>query len=205
MGSNYEKTHLDILKSAKKNFMENGFERSNLRKICKDANITTGAFYRHFEDKEAVFIEIVSSVLAELKKMYLESEKESYNILENSEIEKIWDVNQNGIMPFIEFIYDNYSEIKLLLLSSDGTKYENFLHDISEIETKKTLKYINAMRKKGYKVHDISEKEIHMIVQAYFSSVFEVVVHDYTKEDAIAYTKTLVKFFAPGWKNILSD
>jgi AcrR family transcriptional regulator len=200
MGSSYEQTHKDILNSAKENFLKNGFERSNLRKICKDAKITTGAFYRHFEDKEAVFVELVQSVVDQLQDIYKISEGEYYEVLDRSEIENIWKMNEDSLVPFIEFIYAHYTEMKLLLMCSEGTKYGNFVHKIAAVETEKTCKYLHVMRGKGYKTADINEDEIHMLVQAYFSSIFEVVMHDYSKEDALAYSKTLVKFFNHGWK-----
>ena len=49
----YEVTHQKILDSGKKLFLKNGYERTNLRELCKAAGVTTGAFYRHFEDKSA--------------------------------------------------------------------------------------------------------------------------------------------------------
>jgi AcrR family transcriptional regulator len=203
MGTNYKQTHIDILNSAKENFLKNGFERSNLRKICKDAHITTGAFYRHFSDKEAVFIELVEPVINKLKDMYNISEKEYYEILDAKDVEKIWQMNEDSLVPFIEFIYDHYTEMKLLLMCSDGTKYGGFLHKLSSVETKKTRKYIEAIKAKGYQIADIDDKEIHMLIQAYFSSIFEIVMHDYPKEDALAYSKTLIKFFNPGWRVVL--
>jgi AcrR family transcriptional regulator len=203
MGTNYKQTHIDILNSAKENFLKNGFERSNLRKICKDAHITTGAFYRHFSDKEAVFIALVEPVINKLKDMYSISEKEYYEILDAKDVEKIWQMNEDSLVPFIEFIYDHYTEMKLLLMCSDGTKYGGFLHKLSSVETKKTRKYIEAIKAKGYQIADIDDKEIHMLIQAYFSSIFEIVMHDYPKEDALAYSKTLIKFFNPGWRVVL--
>jgi AcrR family transcriptional regulator len=38
-----------------KMFLENGFERTNLRDLCAEAGITTGSFYRHFTSKEDIF------------------------------------------------------------------------------------------------------------------------------------------------------
>ncbi|HHK2054324.1 TPA: TetR/AcrR family transcriptional regulator, partial [Streptococcus pyogenes] len=55
----YELTHKKIMDSGKANFLKDGYERANLRKICKDAGVTTGAFYRHFNDKEDLFISLV--------------------------------------------------------------------------------------------------------------------------------------------------
>ena len=40
----YELTHKNIVDSGIKHFLKYGYERSNLRKICKDAGVTTGAF-----------------------------------------------------------------------------------------------------------------------------------------------------------------
>nr|WP_222702351.1 hypothetical protein [[Haemophilus] ducreyi] len=37
----YELTHKKIMDSGKANFLKDGYERANLRKICKDAGVTT--------------------------------------------------------------------------------------------------------------------------------------------------------------------
>ena len=58
---NYQETHERILKSGLAAFLEEGFEKANLRRICKAAGVTTGAFYKHFKDKEALFPELVCS------------------------------------------------------------------------------------------------------------------------------------------------
>ena len=51
---NYQETHERILKSGLAAFLEEGFEKANLRRICKAAGVTTGAFYGYFSSKEAV-------------------------------------------------------------------------------------------------------------------------------------------------------
>ncbi len=56
---NYDGTHERILLSARKFFLEYGYEKANLRELCKDAGITTGAFYRHFKDKDDLFSALV--------------------------------------------------------------------------------------------------------------------------------------------------
>jgi len=53
--SNFDDTHSKILDCGRKHFLKNGFEKASLRDICKDAGVTTGAFYRHFNDKNELF------------------------------------------------------------------------------------------------------------------------------------------------------
>ena len=63
----YEATHKKILDRGKNIFKTQGFEKANLRAICKSAGVTTGAFYGHFEDKEALFSELVEPVAFSFK------------------------------------------------------------------------------------------------------------------------------------------
>ena len=44
-----------ILEAAREEFLEKGFERASLRRIVKEAGVTTGAFYRYYPTKEALW------------------------------------------------------------------------------------------------------------------------------------------------------
>ena len=55
MSRDFQQTHENLLLCAQKHFLEYGFERASIREICKDAHVTNGAFYNHFDDKEALF------------------------------------------------------------------------------------------------------------------------------------------------------
>ena len=68
MSRDFQQTHEKLLACAKKHFLEFGFERASIREICKDANVTNGAFYNHFADKEALFGSLVESVVQTIQK-----------------------------------------------------------------------------------------------------------------------------------------
>ena len=59
MSYDYNKTHELILKSAEEQFQKEGFRNASIRRICSDAGVTNGAFYAHFDSKEALFKELV--------------------------------------------------------------------------------------------------------------------------------------------------
>lgn len=204
MANTYDETHKNILDSAKSNFLEYGYERSNLRAICKGAKVTTGAFYRHFKGKDDIFDSLVKEAISELKKLYYAGEEVIYKTVEKENIEKFWNVTDSTIISFVNLIYKYYDEFRLVILFSDGTKYENFVHEIADMETENTMKFIIYLKNRGYEVKDITEKEIHMLIQAYFSSIFEVIVHEYSKEEAVKCIRTVIEFYKPGWKNIFA-
>ena len=52
-----------ILKSAAKVFFENGFEKTSVKMILKEAGIVTGSLYHFFPSKEALFEAVVEDFL----------------------------------------------------------------------------------------------------------------------------------------------
>ena len=70
MSRDFQQTHENLLLCAQKHFLEYGFERASIREICKDAHVTNGAFYNHFDDKEALFDALVEPVVQEVKAIY---------------------------------------------------------------------------------------------------------------------------------------
>ena len=48
-----------IRQAAVSEFMDKGFAGASLRQIVKNAGVTTGAFYKYYPTKEALFAELV--------------------------------------------------------------------------------------------------------------------------------------------------
>src|SRR5574343_1412945 len=61
-----DKTRKDIIDAARRVFHECGVGRSSLDKIAKEAGVTRGAVYWHFEDKAALFFAMREDVFAPL-------------------------------------------------------------------------------------------------------------------------------------------
>ena len=70
MGEEKE-TRKNLMESAGAEFLEKGYLKSSLRRICANAGVTTGALYFFFRDKEALFGAIVEPPLEELKVLLL--------------------------------------------------------------------------------------------------------------------------------------
>lgn len=203
MPGDYKRTHEKILTSAKHNFLITGYERTNLRKICKDAGITTGAFYRHFQDKESLFATLVEPAIQEIKNIYLASEIEFYDLLYRNEMSQVSQVSYKAGADFINYIYDNFDCFKLLLTNSNGTKYENFIDGMVTLGVSEAEKLFSILKQKKIEFNKLRKKEYHLLTHSYFSSFFEVVTHDFTREEALQFGHTLMTFSNAGWWAIL--
>ena len=58
-----EETRAKIIESAIKLFSTCGFNAASVDDICKDAGISKGAFYHHFESKQALFLALLDGWL----------------------------------------------------------------------------------------------------------------------------------------------
>lgn len=54
-------TRQRILEAANKVFIEQGFEKASLSEIAREAQVTRGAIYWHFENKNDIFIELLEA------------------------------------------------------------------------------------------------------------------------------------------------
>lgn len=188
---------------AQKHFLEYGFERASIREICKDAHVTNGAFYNHFDDKEALFGALVESVVQEVKAIYEASVNEHMELAKTDDLKSLWKLSEETLSVIIEYIYEHFDVFRLLLMRAEGTRYSSFLDDVVCLETRVTLKFFAELKSRGFQVRELAEEEWHILLHAYFASLAEVVMHNFPKEAALKYVHTLVSFFNSGWQTVL--
>jgi AcrR family transcriptional regulator len=58
-----EETHSRIIASAIKSFSSRGYNAATVEDICKMAGVSKGAFYHHFESKQALFLALLDDWL----------------------------------------------------------------------------------------------------------------------------------------------
>lgn len=198
----YEFTHEKIIESGKLNFLNDGYERSNLRKICKDAGVTTGAFYRHFDDKEDLFISLVEPLVKDLLGFYNKFEEESFQDIEKNCGQDLAEINIDGSIESALYMFSKKELFNLLIYKSYGTKYENFIELLVEkedINRQNALQIIS--KKKNIKV-EIPKEAMHLLNHAFINALCEIVIHSQTEEEVKTNTRIVSKFFYDGWKKL---
>ncbi|MEL3907251.1 MAG: TetR/AcrR family transcriptional regulator [Treponema sp.] len=198
----YAQTHETILQKGKELFLKEGFERANLREICRLSGVTTGGFYRHFKDKADLFSALVEPAVQGLQEQYSASEKLCFGVLEEGSVEELWKVSAEALEDFVSYIFDNLESFKLILCCSAGTKYADFTDWMVKQEMQDMYQTYELLERNGITVRRLPEKELHMLTHAYFSCIFETVLHGFAKEDALQSMQTLSEFFSAGWRKV---
>ena len=194
--------HEKIVEAAKKEFGRYGFKEASMRNIAAEAGMSASGLYKHFPSKEEMFASLVEPVKEEFEREYRERERREYAELGNGDA-KILSEQTGGNRWAMEFIYDHIEEFRLLIIKSEGTVYENYIHDVAMLEETSTLAFISELRKRGESPIDLPRKEVHLLVTAQVNAVFEAVKHGFSKEEALHYADTLDAFFMPGWLNVM--
>ena len=75
-----------ILKIAREEFADNGFENTSIQQIARKSDISVGSVYKYFDNKEMMFTYIVQEGLSMLEKTLLELAPSDEDILVKAEI-----------------------------------------------------------------------------------------------------------------------
>ena len=196
-------SHERIIEAAKKEFMQYGFTDASLRRIATEAGIQVGGLYKHFSSKEEMFAALVDPAIEGLMELFREVETEYAKGLplpdESNSVAGRWETKSETVRA-IEYIYDHADAFKLIICKSQGTRYENFTHEMAKLEEEVTERYMQTLARTGVKIRQIRKEEFHLLVTSQVEAIFQVVIHDFSREEALHYAKTLEQFFLPGWK-----
>ena len=192
-----------IHEAAMAEFLDKGFQGASLRKIVKNAGVTTGAFYGYFSSKEALFASIVEPHAAALMGRFMEAQTSFSELPEQEQPEHMGLESSQCVNWMVDYICDHRESVKLLLCKAEGTSYEHFVHNMVEVEVEYTLRYMDVLRRLGREVPELSQSLCHIIASGMFNGLFEIVVHDMPKEQALRDVEQFRTFYTGGWLKLM--
>lgn len=192
-----------ILACAKEEFMEKGFAEASVRVIAERAGYTTGMVYSRFADKNQLFRALVEEGADELYDYYVHIQTQFASFPAERQHAEMHSYVKDKIAVMVDIIYDHFDAFKLLVCRSAGSGYERYIDKMIDVETDNTVRFVNDLRAAGMSVCDVRADLNHMLASAMFNGMFEVVAHDFAKEDALRYIEKLQDFFNAGWDKLL--
>ncbi len=198
-----ESTQARILEAGKAEFLQKGFKNASLRSIAREAGVTTGAIYGYYPDKAALFDALVSEPANDLRNWYLSVQRAFDAFPADYKEKQMHGYTTHALEEFIRYIYRHFDAFKLVACSAAGTEYERYIDSLLEIEVDHTHRFIAALRGLGYDIPAIDDDMCHILSGAFYYGIFETVAHDMSEEQALAYIRTLNRFYSAGWDAIL--
>ena len=192
-----------ILSAAAEEFSRKGFRSASLRSIAAGAGVTTGAFYGYFKSKDQLFDALVGKQYRHLLDLYYEILHGFTALTPQQQQTGMEDQSISAVNRMTDYIYDNLPAFQLILTCSQGTRYENLVHDMAMLDVEATHNFAKTMVSSGVPIRPVEEKVEHMLTSGMFSAYFEIVIHGIPRQEADKYIGTLLEFYSAGWQKIM--
>ena len=203
MGQDALTTRDQIQRAAIREFWEKGFRGASLRQIVKNAGVTTGAFYGYFSSKEALFASIVEPHAAAIMGRFMEAQT-SFAELPEAEQPSHMGLESSACVDWmVDYMYQHMEPVRLLLCCAEGTSYEHFVHNMVEVEVEYTLQYMEVLRRLGRDIPVLDKSLCHIIASGMFNGIFEIVIHDMPRKQALQDVDHLRDFYTAGWLKLM--
>ena len=194
-----------IQQAALAEFLDKGFLGASLRQIVKNAGGTTGAFYGYFSSKEALFNAIVEPHAAALMGRFMEAQTTFAELPEKEQPEHMGLESGRCVDWMVDYICAHREPVKLLLCCAEGTSYEHFVHNMVEVEVEYTQRYMEVLRRLGRDIPVLDKSLCHIIASGMFNGIFEIVVHDMPRDQAMRDVDQLRAFYTAGWSKLMGE
>ena len=191
-----------ILNCAKEEFLDKGYTDASLRVIAAAAETSTNSIYVRFKDKEGLFSAIVEPVLNEMTERFIRIQERFHFMTPEEQAERMPKYADGGTSELIDYMYEHLEEFRLLLDASYGTRFHNFVDELVRIEVEYTYKFMEAV---GYsdKFGDaVTQKLLHIVTTSRFESIFEIIRHGMSREEATEYIELLSRYHRCGFIEI---
>ncbi len=205
MAKQIEGVYERILDCAKKEFLENGYMDASLRTIASEAETSTNSIYVRFKDKEGLFGTIVEPVSEEFISRFMNVQETFHAFDSETQRREVGQYSAGEMLKMVDYIYDYFDEFRLLLDASYGTRFQNFVDRLVEVEEEYTWKWMETTGSRMEPEGDLTKEFYHMMVTSYFEGIFEVVRHKMCREDAKKYISMMGKYHHAGFLAIAGN
>ncbi len=193
-------SHVKVIEAAREEFLDKGFEKASIRDIAAHAGLTSAGLYRHCKDKEDLFCQVVQPAVDEIDRWLKNHIESEYSLADRGDHDLLARQSEVDLIREVGIPYRE--EFQLLIKKSAGTRYENFIHNLVEIHEGKMREGFQYLKERGYPVKSVAPEEVHILISAYITALWEPIVHDCAVEDIRHYLDTVEAFFLPGWRQI---
>lgn len=210
-----EETKTRLLQAAAEEFYSYGYNGSSLRRICQNAQLTTGALYFFFENKDDLFNAVISMVAEPIKKMMMDhfaSEREQLDPsrfpkgMDMKEFIYLIDDEEDDLEVFrsiIHLYFQNKIFFDIVLQNQTHPSVMKFMDEIIQLAEEQIAKLFELIYFFYPEKEAVDPFAVHWLAHLQIESVLAMFSHDFTEEEAIEHSQVVLRILFGGFIHLL--
>lgn len=187
-----------LLDHAKEEFLSKGFQNASIRNIAEKADTSPRAIYTRFPDKEGLFTAIVKPAADGFLQLFQNYSDDFWNQQRESPASPVLSDKEVYVafyFQLIDYAYEHRDEFKLILSCAEGTRYADFIEQLTVINCGYLEEY---NQRRSFPNLDVTASLLHMLTHSFYAGLFEPLLHGMSREEAHFYVEKLCTFFLCG-------
>ena len=170
---------------------QKGYGKASLRIICRNAGVTTGALYFHYENKEALLKAILEPLIARYESLMAE-----YMGMELEAPEKGADID----VLMMSFILEHRKEAIIIMEKAQGSCYEGWHKRIEAMMGQAVTTFYRS------RMNEEPDKElIRILARTRLDGCLEILKGNYDMEYSLYLTKKLGVYATGGTEKLIKE
>ena len=199
MAKQIEGVYDAVLACAKEEFLSKGYQEASLRTIAQKAGTSTGSIYTRFGDKEGLFEAIVQPVVTGFMALVCEIQETFHGFDSETQKQQVNQYSFSEMQRGLDYMYAHFDAFCLLLDSAHGTRFQNFVDELAQVEVEYTYKFLETVGWTDVNELPSAKELMHIVSTGYFEGIFEVIRHRMDRETAGKYVEQLERYHAAGF------
>lgn len=186
-----------IIQSATAEFLEYGFRDASLRRIAQRADLSTGALYTRYENKDALFCSIINDAFCKINEEF-EPMRQIYMEAQHSgSAEKVLEAIRQEEKIYLNVIFKYYDQCVLLFCRSEGSSVQAKWSQFMQYKTRETVAYFNQIAREK-----VDFDAIELLLSEQFYCYQWILQKGMRKEQTISCLKAVEAFHEAGWRDL---
>ena len=186
-----------IIRAAYSEFLECGFQKASLHKIAEKADVTTGAIYTRYKNKDALFVSLLKDFFGIFETMFAPAAAEYEKAGQSGTTEALLSAIDFEERIYIKLLTEHYDECTLFFSRSDGSSIETMLKEMMNRKTEQTVDFFCQIYGKKP-----NSDAIRLLMGSQFWYFRELLNERMEEEKMLVCLNSLLDFFNAGWRQL---
>ncbi|MBM7119379.1 TetR/AcrR family transcriptional regulator [Archangium primigenium] len=200
-----------LLSAARAEFMKKGLKGARIEDITAACGLSKGAFYLHFESKEALFGEVLGVFSAELQTIIEQRRGETecfflehgpveiHDVAEGSErYEQLLRVSTEGDLRTLELMWSYRDVMHVLIRGSQGTEFESVMWSYVDREVEHVSQEFQRLQSRGALRTDVPSEVIGSLIVGTYVLLAQRMCQTEEKPDLAAWARSIHRLIREG-------